>query len=1150
MLCASPAGAWANDAEILNLQGLGDRRAAEAAGWEAAQPRQRVAPGGYVRTREAARMALLLSDQTQLRLNQNTVLQVKAVGQQGSGTRLQLDAGRAWTQTRNVGGQGVLTVDTPAATAAIRGTDWELEVGPDGRTQLTVLSGVVTLSNAQGSLEVGRNEAALAEVGKAPVRLLLSNPRDRVQWVQALAADPLRHLDASALADADAPLLRQAAQDALAGRDDLARPTLQALLARRGADAPVATHLMLADLQLVAGDFGGARATLEAALARHPGQPELLALLSRSLLLADQTEASAQALASYQGGPDAHIALARGDLARRQGQATQALAAYTEASTLAPQDTLAWRSLGSAQGEREDFGPARQALARALALVATDSATLGELATVQTQANRLDEAERLFQQALQQQPGDYLAQTGLGLLRLKQGRPQEALDALLRAGVMEPRYSRALSHTAVAYYQLGRHADALAFLQRAIEQDNKDPVPHLLLAQIHTDLFQPDEAVQAARAAVARLPYLKSLNQVANDQKGSANFGASLAFFGLEDWALELAHQSDYPYWGGSHLFLADRYPGEFQKNSRLFQGYLTDPLSFGASPGFSSLLQRAGQYGTLGLTVDSEFADMVAPYAIANGLFNDGFPVSLFGKLQHLDGRHFPIDISGSNFPTQFDGSGRARLRADVATLGLGLQPTDRLNLFVYGNRFTAALRGANQVFDLEGGLSGSQLDHQVGQGVLGAAFRWAPQSQTWLKLGRSSERTLLQNFPVAFIEQDFGGVLGMNAEPTKRLSDLQLRHTTDLDPHTRVSFGWEHTRESQYSEVVAYGPVVALANGDLRTDRMLFAGNNRIERRLQVLDAVVQHQALPGLRLDGALAFNHLREHIQGQSAVVLLDSQQVGEVPATEQRQTERRWTPRLGLAWQPDARWSLRAAYQDWVRPIGVNTLAPVETAGLAADDRLVQAGGRSRSLALQAAHSPDERSFLLARLDLQRVRNPGTLGVDLRTPSLPFLSELRNAQIDNLSANDVLEDDPDFERARLRQLSLGASRMLDRRWSVYAKWVRALGSSTAVLSGQTVEGLRIPYVPRDRLALGATWAGGQRVYLSGRMVWRGLRYEDESNLTPLPAGWSLDLMGFWESPDKRLQIGLAALNLLGPKAARKTQRYVIDARLRF
>ena len=28
MLCASPAGAWANDAEILNLQGLGDRRAA------------------------------------------------------------------------------------------------------------------------------------------------------------------------------------------------------------------------------------------------------------------------------------------------------------------------------------------------------------------------------------------------------------------------------------------------------------------------------------------------------------------------------------------------------------------------------------------------------------------------------------------------------------------------------------------------------------------------------------------------------------------------------------------------------------------------------------------------------------------------------------------------------------------------------------------------------------------------------------------------------------------------------------------------------------------------------------------------------------------------------------------------------------------
>ena len=95
------------------------------------------------------------------------------------------------------------------------------------------------------------------------------------------------------------------------------------------------------------------------------------------------------------------------------------------------------------------------------------------------------------------------------------------------------------------------------------------------------------------RAAVERMPYLKSLNQVANDQKGSANLGASLAFFGMEDWALELAQQSFYPYWGGSHLFMADRYQGEINKNSALFQGFLTDPMAFGASQRMSSKLVK-----------------------------------------------------------------------------------------------------------------------------------------------------------------------------------------------------------------------------------------------------------------------------------------------------------------------------------------------------------------------------------------------------------------------------------------------------------------------------------------------------------------------------------------------------------------------------
>ena len=189
-LAALPAG---GAAEIVSLQGQGDQRAASTPEWRPARLAQVLSPGDFVRTREAARMALVFADETQLRLHQNTVLQVKtiatAIATAGQPvTTLRLDAGRAWTQTRRPTGS-LLQMETPAATAAIRGTDWDIRVEPDGRTLLTVLSGTVDFGNEQGRIAVGANEAAYAEVGKAPIKLVLGQPRDRVQWVNALQAD-------------------------------------------------------------------------------------------------------------------------------------------------------------------------------------------------------------------------------------------------------------------------------------------------------------------------------------------------------------------------------------------------------------------------------------------------------------------------------------------------------------------------------------------------------------------------------------------------------------------------------------------------------------------------------------------------------------------------------------------------------------------------------------------------------------------------------------------------------------------------------------------------------------------------------------------------------------------------------------------------
>ena len=74
---------------------------------------------------------------------------------------------------------------------------------------------------------------------------------------------------------------------------------------------------------------------------------------------------------------------------------------------------------------------------------------------------------------------------------------------------------------------------------------------------------------------------------------------------------------------------------------------------------------------------------------------------------------------------------------------------------------------------------------------------------------------------------------------------------------------------------------------------------------------------------------------------------------------------------------------------------------------------------------------------------------------------------------------------------------------------------ATACNTAAGAGDSAadSGKRIPYLPRSTVAVGATWAGANRLYLSGRVVYRSVRFEDKENLTdrvPLERGMVLHI----------------------------------------
>jgi tetratricopeptide (TPR) repeat protein len=160
--------------EEINLVGTGD--------WYGAETRQKVLPGDVLRTNALGQLALLFADRTQIRLGRNTTLVVKDIG--GDNARFGLDSGAVWARAAR-GGTGV-TIDTPAATAAVRGTDWSLSVAGDGATTLVVLDGQVELANDLGSVLVNQGEAATARIGERPQKTVIVDVDERQQMLYRL----------------------------------------------------------------------------------------------------------------------------------------------------------------------------------------------------------------------------------------------------------------------------------------------------------------------------------------------------------------------------------------------------------------------------------------------------------------------------------------------------------------------------------------------------------------------------------------------------------------------------------------------------------------------------------------------------------------------------------------------------------------------------------------------------------------------------------------------------------------------------------------------------------------------------------------------------------------------------------------------------
>lgn len=638
--------------KVVSLNGSVQHTPAQKEIWNPAAVFQPLFVSERVRTLTASRASILFIDETQVKLNAGAVLTVNEV-RRGSGapTTLHLQQGEAWFRTKNP--KSGLTIQTPAAAAAIRGTEVNLVVRP-GETLMTVIEGSVEFSNPAGSILVNAGEEGTARPGEAPTKRVLLNPANAVQWVLYYPVDA-------------------------AWRD------------------------MPAAVLLAGGDVEGARREIAAALAADPRAIRPLVLLSsielRQNRVQEAIDAASRALAADPNAVPALIASSEAAQARFDLPAARR---YLDRALR--QDPRNVHALVNRARIRFGTGDTRGAKmdAEAAAAASPDDAQVRSLrGFIRIGDGDVAGARRDFEAAAARDTEFAEPHLGLGLVHFRENRANEGLLEMLTATLLDPHVSLYQSYLGKAYYQTGRFEEGLSALASAKRLDPRDPTPWLYSSLFLRDQNRQVDALTELRTAVElndnRAVYRGRMLLDRDLATKNVSLAEVYRQLGFEAWgAYEALNSLETDYTNSSaHIFLADTYlllPDRTQAvGSELLQYFLHAPVnrnSFNSFAEYTSLLEQPRRQ--LDATIERATRDRGA-FDISHRAGNERFTYVTFASGSLQDGAR--VDTRDERFQAAFQGK-----------LALGASN----DVFVYLNRVTSNYGDSEEsyrIFGLETG-------------------------------------------------------------------------------------------------------------------------------------------------------------------------------------------------------------------------------------------------------------------------------------------------------------------------------------------------------------------------------------------------------------------------------------------------------------
>lgn len=477
-----------------------------------ARPFENLDIGDVVKTGEDSRAAIILRDESLIKLSENSRVTIKDVlstaKQVSTGvsdkTEIDQNSGEMWIRTKDRAGE--MEINTRSGSAAIRGTEFVIRAD-DGKTVLTILDGSAELSNPHGSVLVAVNEQGESTPDSAPVKraLTVEETENAVQWI--FYWPPNLNLDEEIDTDIE---------------------TLTTNYEENPNDSQAAA--LLGIKKLILGRYEEALKLFDESVQIETRNATAHLMRARTLFALHRPKEAKEAVdTAIELDPNWYLPRAdKSKYLTSEGNFVLGEKEAKEAVALGSNYPEGWISLGEVQYSLGKVAKAKESFEKALAI----DSSLAE------------------------------AHIGRGKALISSHKNDEAIKEFQAAILLDPNYSRAHLYLGQAYYQSRKTDKAIDEIKEAIKLDPKDPLALNSLSIIYDIAHRFGDAFELDSKTIELTPNLleAGARQSRNLSQTAGNLGIQPLRFGLNDWAYFQANKAlrENPIDGASHLTLSN----------------------------------------------------------------------------------------------------------------------------------------------------------------------------------------------------------------------------------------------------------------------------------------------------------------------------------------------------------------------------------------------------------------------------------------------------------------------------------------------------------------------------------------------------------------------------------------------------------------